>query len=244
MQGPTCAEHTIRWELESGENQLAANLAWIERSLRLLPDDYIPVVRITQGYLTVATMFGCQAHWSEDPNQPPGVMEHPIKDLARFTACHTLTGLGVDAGEPAPDAPFRQEPAAGCPLTGVDIGGPLNNMKDLIDTNLFYTAFYDDPKAVHHLLDLLSNVQLEVMQALLAAAGGDLGRFGSLDFDPVWHPAKYISFCSDDVGATPLGPKTFEESTYPYNDRLYAPWGSGGIPQLRPTSLRKHVYPS
>jgi hypothetical protein len=117
-------------------------------------------------------------------------------------------------------------------LTGVDIGGPLNILKDMLDTNLFYTAFYDDPPAVHHLLDQLTSVQLEVMQALVAAAGG-LGRFGSLDFDPVWHPEKYISFCSDDVCAT-LGPKTFEEFSLPYNDRLYAPWGSGGFHNCGP----------
>lgn len=233
VQGPTCAEHTIRWELESGENQLAGNLAWIERSLRLLPDDYIPVVRITQGYLTVATMFGCKAHWSDDPNQPPGVMEHPIKDLSQV---YQLSRPGLEAGWMPENLNRMHLFASSLPrdvsLTGVDIGGPLNNLKDMLDTNLFYTAFYDDPPAVHHLLDLLTSVQLEVMQSLVAAAGG-LGRFGSLDFDPVWHPAKYISFCSDDVSAT-LGPKTFDEFSLPYNDRLYAPWGSGGFHNCGP----------
>jgi len=233
VQGPTCADHTIRWELENGENQLAANIAWIERSLRLLPDDYIPVARITQGYLTVATMFGCQAHWSEDPNQPPGVMEHPIKDLSQV---YHLSHPSVEAGWMPENLNRMRLFASSLPqdvsLTGVDIGGPLNNMKDLIDTNLFYTAFYDDPPAVHHLLNLLTKVQLEVMQSLVAVAGG-LGRFGSLDFDPVWHPEKYISFCSDDVCAT-LGPKTFEQFSLPYNDRLYAPWGSGGFHNCGP----------
>lgn len=233
VQGPTCAEHTIRWELESGENQLAGNLAWIERSLRLLPDDYIPVVRITQGYLTVATMFGCKAHWSDDPNQPPGVMEHPINDLGQV---YHLSRPSLDAGWMPENLNRMRLFASSLPrdvsLTGVDIGGPLNNTKDLIDTNLFYTAFYDNPPAVHHLLDLLTSVQLEVMQSLVSAAGG-LGRFGSLDFDPIWHPEKYISFCSDDVSAT-LGPKTFEEFSLPYNDRLYAPWGSGGFHNCGP----------
>lgn len=233
VQGPTCAEHTIRWELESGENQLAANLAWIERSLRLLPDDYIPVVRITQGYLTIATMFGCEVHWSEDPNQPPGVMEHPIKDLGQgYRLAHPDLNTGWMPENLRRMRLFARSLPPDVSLTGVDIGGPLNNMKDLIDTNLFYTAFYDDPQAIHHLLDLLSGVQLEVMQALVAVAGG-LGRFGSLDFDPVWHPEKYISFCSDDVSAT-LGPKTFEEFSLPYNDRLYAPWGSGGFHNCGP----------
>jgi hypothetical protein len=238
VQGPIHAGHTIRWELESGENQLAANLGWIERSLRLLPDDYIPTVRITQGYLTVATMFGCQAHWSDDPDQPPGVLEHPIKDLRQIYA---LTRPGLDAGMMPENIRRMRLFARSLPpdiyLTGVDNGGPLNNLKDMLDTNLFYTAFYDDPQAVHHLLDLLTAVQLEMIQALVAAAGGDLRRFACLDFDPLWHPEKYISFSSDDVCAT-ISPKTFREFSLPYNDRLYAPWGSGGLHNCGPHPCR------
>jgi hypothetical protein len=238
VQGSTCAEHTIRWELESGENQLNANLSWIERSLRLLPDDYIPVVRLTQGYLTIATMFGCQVHWSEDPNQPPGVLEHPIKDLQQV---YTLKPPGVRDGM-MPENLRRMRLFAGnlppdVSLTGIDIGGPLNNLKDLLDTNLFYTGFYDDPRAVHTLLDLLTDVQLEMMQVLVSAGGGRQ-RFGCLDFDPVWHPEKYISFCSDDVSAT-IGPKVFEKFSLPYNDRIYAPWGSGGLHNCGPHPCRE-----
>ena len=238
VQGPVHAEHTLRWELESGENQLEANQAWIERALRLLPDDYIPVVRITQGYLTIASMFGCQAHWSSDPNQPPGVLEHPIKDLQQV---YSLKRPGVGDGMMPENLRrmrlFAENFSMDVSLTGIDIGGPLNNLKDLLDTNLFYTSFYDDPQAVHTLLGLLTSVQLEMMQALVAAGGG-LERFGSLDFDPVWHPDKYISFCSDDVSAT-IGPKVFEKFSLPYNDRIYAPWGSGGFHNCGPHPCRE-----
>jgi Uroporphyrinogen decarboxylase (URO-D) len=239
LQGATRPEHTIRWELESGQNQLEANSAWIARSLRLLPDDYIPVVRITQGYLTIASMFGCQIHWSEDPNQPPGVLEHPIKDLQQV---YDLKRPGIGDGMMPENLRrmrlFAENLPADVSLTGVDIGGPLNNLKDLVDTNLLYTGFYDDPQAVHSLLGLLTDVQLEMMQALVTAAGGDLKRFGSLDFDPVWHPQKYISFSSDDVSAT-IGPKTFEKFCAPYHDRLYAPWGSGGLHNCGPHPCRE-----
>ena len=239
LQGATRPEHTIRWELESGENQLEANIAWMARSLHLLPDDYIPVVRITQGYLTIASMFGCQIHWSDDPNQPPGVLEHPIKDLQQV---YSLKRPGIGAGMMPENLRRMRLFAESLPpdvsLTGVDIGGPLNNLKDLVDTNLLYTGFYDAPQAVHSLLDLLTDVQLEMMQALVTAAGGDLNRFGCLDFDPVWHPQKYISFSSDDVSAT-IGPKIFEKFCSPYHDRLYAPWGSGGLHNCGPHPCRE-----
>ena len=238
LQGATRPEHTIRWELESGKNQLEANIAWIQRSLRLLPDDYIPVVRITQGYLTIASMFGCQIHWSEDPNQPPGVLEHPVKTLDQI---RTLKRPAPEAGMMTENLRRMRLFAEALPpevsLTGIDIGGPLNNLKDLLDTNLLYTSFYDDPQAVHALLDLLTEVQLECMQAILAAGGG-IERFGSVDFDPVWHPRKYVSFSSDDVCAT-ISPKTFREFSLPYHDRLYAPWGSGGLHNCGPHPCRE-----
>jgi hypothetical protein len=238
LQGATRPEHTIRWELESGKNQLEANIAWIQRSLRLLPDDYIPVVRITQGYLTIASMFGCQIHWSEDPNQPPGVLEHPIKTLDQI---HTPKRPAPDAGMMAENLLRMRLFAEALPpdvsLTGVDIGGPLNNLKDLLDTNLLYTSFYDDPQAVHALLGLLTDVQLECMQALVAAGGG-IERFGSVDFDPVWHPRKYVSFSSDDVSAT-ISPRIFEKFSLPYHERLYAPWGSGGMHNCGPHPCRE-----
>lgn len=238
IQGPIHAEHTLRWELESGKNQLEANLGWIERSLRLLPDDYIPVVRITQGYLTIATMFGCQVHWSDDPNQPPGVLEHPINDLHQV---YSLKRPGVQDGMMPENLQRMRLFAEALPpdvsLTGIDIGGPLNNLKDLLETNLFYTGFYDDPQAVAFLLDLLAHTQLEMMQALVTAGGGPK-RFGCLDFDPLWHPQKYISFCSDDVSAT-IGPKIFEKFSLPYNDIIYAPWGSGGFHNCGPHPCMK-----
>ena len=238
LKGATRPEHTIRWELENGKNQLEANFAWIERSLRLLPDDYIPVVRITQGYLTIASMFGCQIHWSEDPNQPPGVMEPPIKSIDQIRA---LKRPGLDAGMMPENFRrmrlFAENMPPDVSLTGIDIGGPLNSLKDLLDTNLLYTAFYDYPQEVHALLDLLTDVQLECMQALITAGGG-LERFGSVDFDPVWHPRKYVGFSSDDVCAT-ISPKTYQEFSLPYNDRLYAPWGSGGLHNCGPHPCRE-----
>ena len=34
-------------------------------------------------------------------------------------------------------------------LTGIDLGGPINTAKDLLDTNLLYTAFYDNRTLQH-----------------------------------------------------------------------------------------------
>jgi hypothetical protein len=66
------SRHSLREHCENGALQLEANRRNIDRLLRLLPDDYIPVARFWPGYVTIATMFGMKAHWSSDPAQAPG----------------------------------------------------------------------------------------------------------------------------------------------------------------------------
>jgi hypothetical protein len=218
--------HTFREQLEDGEVQFEDNLRTIEKCLKLLPDDYIPWARVTPGYMTIATMFGMQVYWSDDPTQPPGTEGHLIHDFmqAYELKCPTLSdGL-------MPEMLHRlRRHAAELPqdvhITGIDSGGPLNSLKDLLDTNLLYAGFYEDPQTMHYLLNMATQVQLEVYYALVEAVGG-IERMTGIDFDPLWAPEKYKSFVSDDICAT-IGPDLFREFSIPYNNRLFAPWGSG-----------------
>jgi hypothetical protein len=218
--------HTLREQLENGDLQFQDNLRTIEKCLKLVPDDYIPWARVTPGYMTIATMFGMQVFWSSDPAQPPGTDGHMIHDLKQVYGLKRPTLF--DGLMPEMLHRLRRH-AAELPrdvyITGIDSGGPLNSLKDLLDTNLLYTGFYDDPEAVHYLLNLATEVQLEVYHALVEAVGG-IDRMTGIDFDPVWAPEKYKSFVSDDICAT-IGPKLFREFSIPYNNRLFAPWGSG-----------------
>lgn len=232
--------HTPRAMTEDGDIQLEVNTRTIERSLRVFPDDYIPWARIWSGYMTIATMFGAEVHWSDDPAQAPGVrapLVHEIEDVFR------LGRPGLGAGLlPENLRRLRQHAAALSPdvsLTGIDAGGPLNNIKDLVETNLLYTAFYDHPEAMHHLLDLVTDVQLDVYRAVVEAAGG-IERMTCVDFNTEWTPEPYRSFVGDDVSAT-IGPDLFREFGLPYNSRLFRPWGSGVLHNCGPHPSR-NVY--
>lgn len=218
---------TLREQCEDGDVQFMVNVETIKKVLKTIPDDYIPFARVWQGYMTVATMFGVPVHWSDDPNQAPGVAEHPIRDLEQVYALPQPTL--ADGFMPENRRRLRRL-AAEMPrdvyVIGIDNGGPLNHAKDLLETNLLYTGFRDNPAAMHHLLDLVTQVQLEVCYALIEAVGGDINRMTCVDFDPDRAPEKYKSFCSDDVCAT-IGPATFREFAIPHNSRIYQPWGSG-----------------
>lgn len=218
--------HTLREQLENGDVQFEVNVKIIERCLRILPDDYIPWARVTPGYMTLATMFGMDVHWSDDPSQPPGAKGHMIRDLEEV---YRLKPPAMGAGLMPENIRRLRFHAANLPpdvyLTGIDAGGPLNTCKDLLDTELLYIASYENPQAFHHLLNLATDLQLAIYREIVGAVGG-IDRMTGIDFDPVWAPEKYKAFVSDDVCAT-IGPAIFESFSRPYNNRLFQPWGSG-----------------
>jgi hypothetical protein len=232
--------HTAREQLENGDVQFDVNAQMIEKCLRIIPDDYIPWARVTPGYMTIATMFGMEVHWSNDPSQPPGLKGHMIHDLEQV---YRLERPRKDAGLMLENIRRLRLHAANLPsdvyITGIDAGGPLNTCRDLLGTELLYTAPLDDPQAFHHLLNLATDLQLELYQEIVKALGG-IDRMTGIDFDPVWAPERYKSFVSDDVCAT-IGPGVFEDFSRPYNNRLYRPWGSGLLHNCGPHPC-KHLY--
>jgi hypothetical protein len=230
--------YSLHEQLQATEVQFQVNIERIRKALRTLPDDYIPYARVTPGYMTIATMFGLPVYWGDFPDVAPGVAAPLITDLEQV---YSLSRPSLDSGL-APEGLQRlRYHAANLPpdvyLTGLDLGGPLNSCKDLVESNLLFTGFYDNPAALHHLLDLVTSVQLGLYQAVIQAAGG-LERMTSIDFDPVWAPEGYKSFVSDDVCAA-ISPAIFERFSKPYNDRLYQPWGSGMLHNCGPHPAKK-----
>jgi hypothetical protein len=234
------SRYTVRELCQSGQKQLEVNIRSIDRLLRLLPDDYLPAARLWPGYMTIATMFGLTVHWGEDPMQPPGVREHPIRDLSQV--------YGLTRPDPRTSGlmPFvitwtrefaRVLPPEVC-LAGPDLGGPLNTAKDLFDTNLLFTAFYDDPQAFRRFLELAAELQAACYREVIAAAGG-LERLTCIDFDPLWAPEGHKGFVSDDVCAG-LSPEHFVQFSRPYNNRLFREWPGGRLHNCGPHPAAAH----
>ena len=226
--------HTLRELCEDGGLQLEANRRNIDRLLRLLPDDYIPVARFWPGYMTIATMFGLEVHWSDDPSQPPGVTGRKLHDIAEV---HTLVPpdprtAGIMPRNLSWLARFRDELPPEVGLAGLDLGGPLNTAKDLFETDLLFTAMYDAPGELARFLDLAATVQIGVLEHCIEAAGG-LDRMSSIDFDPVWGPEGRKGFVSDDVCAG-ISPDLFRALSVPASSRIFARWTGGRLHNCGP----------
>jgi uroporphyrinogen-III decarboxylase len=225
---------------EHDEVHFEVSIERVKKSLRLIPDDYIPFARMVLGPMTLATMFGAGIHWSDDPDQPPGVAEPIITDLEQV---YGLARPSVTDGIMPKHLRRLRYHSAHLPpdvyLTGVFAAGPLQVCADLIESNVFYLSFHDNPDALHHLLDVVTDVQQEVYRAVVDTVGG-IDRLTSVDWDPVWAPEKYKSHVSDDICGN-ISPKAFREFSIPYNNRLYEPWGSGLMHNCGPQTP-KWVY--
>jgi hypothetical protein len=228
---------SLHERLQNPALQLEANLAGVARALELIPYDYIPGIFVTPGYMTIASMFGMELYWGHDPEQPPGVVGPLIDDLEQV---YSLRRPSMEDGLMPDNVCRLQYNLAHLPpdvyVTGIDAGGPMNTLKDLLETNLLYLGLYDNPRAMHYLLDMVTEVQLEIYHTLARVVG--LERMTCLDFDPDWAPEKHKSFVSEDVGAT-LGPDFFAEFSLPYNNRLFQPWGSGGLHNCGPNPCKR-----
>ena len=179
--------------------------------------------------MTIATMFGLPVHWGEDPMQPPGVQEHPIRDLSQVEGLRgpDPAHCRADALHPRVDrvaSPASCRPR--CRLAGPDLGGPLNTAKDLFETDLLFTAFYDDPRAFQASWSMAADVQAACYREVIAAAGG-LDRLTCIDFDPLWAPEGRKGFVSDDVCAG-LSPEHFAAVQPAVNNASSASGGAGG----------------
>jgi hypothetical protein len=226
--------HSLREQCEDGSLQFEVMVGCLNRLVKVLPDDYIPYVRIWPGYMTIATMFGMEIHWGDDPNQAPGAEGFLID---RVEQVYDLKKPDASRGGLMPhnlrwlDYANRHLPPT-VHITGIDLGGPLNTAKDLFETNLLYTSFLEAAEPLHHFLDLVTEVQVDCVREIVRAAGG-IERLTCTDFDPVWAPPPYKGFVSDDVCAS-FGPDIFSEFSVPYNNRILRGFQGGRIHNCGP----------
>lgn len=219
--------YTRREIVESDELQYQVNRDNLVRSLRCLPDDYIPYARVWFGYMTIASLFGLPIHWSDDPDQSPGVAHPLITDLAQIDSLlrPDARSEGLMRDNLRLQRHFAERFPAWVHLTGFDLGGPLNTLRDLVESNLLYLSMADGSEAIHRLLELVTEVQIDCYEACVEAAGG-LQRLTCIDMAQIWAPEGHKGFLSDDVSAT-ISPRMFDAFSKPYNNRIYSRWPGG-----------------
>jgi uroporphyrinogen-III decarboxylase len=243
---PSCG-HTTRQKYTDLEAWYTCNVESIRRSLSAIPDDYIPCTHlIWGGFMTIATMFGMQVHWSEDPNQEPGVSERLITDIAQI---HELCPADPFRDGQMPEnlrwmRAFSERFPPDVYLAGLDLEGPLANAFSLMKEDLFFIGLKEHPKDLHRLLQVVTRTMISCLDALIDAAGG-LGRMTCIDYASIWQPEGFKGYTSDDLCAN-ISPAMFREFSLPYNNMIFDRYRGGLLHNCGPhppASLYLHHTP-
>ena len=107
------------------------------------------------------------------------------------------------------------------PFWSIDLQSPFSAAMEICDSVEFLTACYSDPKAVHHLVQMVTDYSIELMQRHLAQMEhpGYPGRnFPSISQD--------IGICiADDTPLAVLSPEMYREFALPYNSQIGVAFG-------------------
>jgi hypothetical protein len=225
--GPECGE-SIQDVLLDRRAWFSSTVRRIRRSLRVLPDDYIPWTSPPwAAYFTIPVMLGAELWWEDEADSWPAIKEPPIVDVAHVYA---LSAPDPRQDGHAPEILARLEIAAACfprevAIGGVDMMSPLGDVLALMDQTLFFVSLKRRPEAIHHACELVTRAQIALQEAAVSAVGG-AHRFAAFSNWPIWRPEGARCLVTDDI-ASLIGPTVFREFDLPYTDRLMA-WSGGG----------------
>lgn len=194
--------YTVREQFQDADKQLDTALRTAGLSWRCVPGgDYIPAIRPDVGCSVLATAFGAELYWGDDPNQTCGVLRPPLANIEQ------VAGLQVpspDSGQLAEGTErVRRFAEVGEGLVSVsllDMAGGLNVACDLLGSEALYAAMYETPVLLECLLGKIQQLFLTAIAAQIEAAGGE-ENIATTDFPDYWFPEGVKGHVSDDISA-------------------------------------------
>lgn len=208
--------------LQDKEVQLRAQLgllAW--REATDIGDDFVPHLQPHGGVTVFASAFGCKVDffkhtlpWAhpvirqDDPPErvydlaPPAVTDGQLGTMLAFTDY------------------FVTETAGRYPVAMTDLQGPLDTAYLVWESSAFMLAMYTNPKEVHHLMRLVTDLIVRYVKAQRARSP----EFLPCHYPPLWLPDGRGIAISDD-GLAVISPKLYREFCLPYVNELSEEFG-------------------
>jgi hypothetical protein len=219
--------YTMQQELYDHETQFNLRMHSCERSLKLLPDDYIPSAFINVGCVGISNSFGAKVYKGENPWQTPGIAGTVVKNIedvydleipnikeTEFTKTY-LERLKL----------FYERTDGSVYLSGLDTNGPISVAMDLIGSEMFFISMYDNPDAILHLIKKINVAIIDTIEAGIEITG-DINAFTSSDFFYCWCPEGFKGHVSSDLSAS-YSPEFFKLFDVPANNPIYKRYGPG-----------------
>jgi hypothetical protein len=152
---------TVRDRLLDPKKFLDAQLAEINGQLAF-QGDFVPALTPTLGVVTIPSAFGGEVIWPERDfpsvrpclNDPEQIADLKLPDLRAGVLGRILDYTRY----------FRQAAGGRLPIRLTDIQGPLDNASLMMGHNAFLLAIRTHPDLVHHLLQMITDLTIQLVQ--------------------------------------------------------------------------------
>lgn len=232
-------EKFTRKEIETEkEKNLRFDLNSIQKSLKLLSDDYIPFLKPEVGCTTIPTILGCEVSYTEQFDNFSTVKKpivNKIEDLEKLEIPlnkNEIIKKGLMPLNLEKIHYYKHITRGSIDMAGFDIGGVLCGSVDIMDTNLFYISLVTEEDRVLNYLEKISDLYVKV-QEILTGEIGDLNKMMNIDWDVSWYPEGHKGYVSDDPCAN-FGVDLFKKFSKPFNKKIYDRFGYGGFHNCGP----------
>jgi hypothetical protein len=126
------------------------------------------------------------------------------------------------------------------PTSNLDCGNGFMMAYEITETELFFTTLRDDPKAIHNMVDIITDVIIEVESKVIEIAGG-INNMTSTEWDDKWLPEGKKCLISADL--QPLySPNDYFVFELPYCNRQFKTFGPGFIHNCGPQTAIEHFW--
>jgi hypothetical protein len=212
---------TVRERILDPEKYLNAQLQEIKALLERR-GDYVPGLCPMLGVIGIPSAFGCEVVWWEDdlPAVRPLIGGDPeeVYDLPKPTITSGELGRILDFTRY-----FLEQTGARIPIRITDVQGPLDSTALIFGHNNFLLALLTHPKAAHHLLQMVTDLTMEYVNAyrnLIHEYGGEF--VPTINYP--WMPdGMGIQVAHDEC--VMISPEMHDEFAVPYLNQLSDAFG-------------------
>ncbi len=249
---PNSNGYTLTEVYKNKEIQLEYELDKIKSSLsKVSGGDYIPSIKSDLGYIVIQSIFGMRPVYSSDrkpakyPDQAPYVdpLTKPIKnidDMYKFKRPEDIFSRGLIPEGLERIRYIMEATNYEIPTSNLDCGNGFLMAYELTDTELFFTAMRDDPGAVHNVVDILTDIIIDIESEVIKIAGG-IDNITSTEWDEKWLPEGKKCLISADL--QPLySPDDYFTFDLPYCNRQFRKFGPGFIHNCGPQTALEHFW--
>lgn len=217
----TDGTETVKDRLLDPKKYLEAQLREIEAQMKLT-GDYVPGLCPSLGVVAIASAFGCEVVWWDNdfPAARP-VIEDNLQQI------YDIKTPSVTDGELKRVLDymryFIEKTERQLPIRLTDIQGPLDNAALILGHNNLLTAMLTHPEEVHHLMQLVTDLTIDLVKAQREICRKHEVEFVPAMFQPWLPDGMGVSVSNDDW--VMISPEMHDQFHVPYLNQLSEEFG-------------------